>query len=165
MDGIEAVGLLLAHCETGQPMPPEARQHLAGAIRHCAVTGDRLDRALGLADAGMRSLQTRLALHRRNQHLLDAVRSVALDEGVSDWQRCKRLAPLVTAFAAGREYRATRYAPAPPDGWAAWKRHTWRALATDAGLPSSARQLYEIVRRADAYSLHDRGVNLLASKL
>ena len=165
MDGLDAVGLLLAHCETGQPLPPEARQHLAGAIRHCAVTGDRLDRALGIASAGMRSLQTRLALQRRNHCLRDAVRAVALDERLSDWQRCKRLAPLAVAFAASHEYRSTRYGCEPPAGWPGWKKHIWYALATDTGLPTSARQLYDIVRQADAYSLHGKGLNLLASKL
>lgn len=165
MDALATVAALLDHCETGAPMPESARRHLAHAIRHAASTGERLDTALGLSAAGRRSMQRRVATWQRNRFLAAAVAATAVTETASTWQRCERLAPLATAFAASREYRATRYAPGPREDWPAWQRFVWLALSTDVPLPSSPRQLYDIVQRAGPYSSHSDPVSLLASQL
>jgi hypothetical protein len=164
-DGVEMLARLLAHCDTGAPMPTEARRALALAIRRTAATGDTLDSCLGISAAGRRSLQRRIARCRRDEAIVLAVGVVAIDEGLSDWQRCQRLAPLLAAFTNGRDWKETRYQPGPPDSWPAWKRLAWIAAATDEPIPTSARQLFEIVKRARGYSPHDAGVRLLASSL
>lgn len=162
IDAVAVLGALLAHCEGGEPIPADVRQHLAASIRHCAASGDSLDVSIGLSAPGRRKLATRLAMQRRNAALAAAVRSVALDDRLSDWQRCDRLAPLLSAFAKSLEYRSTRYAEGPPDDWPAWKRHAWHALATDTPIPSTARSLYRVLTQESACS-HQKLIRNLAA--
>ncbi|CAL94486.1 hypothetical protein [Azoarcus olearius] len=164
MDGVECIALLLGYCETGAPMPIEARRFMANAIRRTVDTGDAIDVSLGLSARGQRSLQTMVAMQRRNEWLVRAVEAVAA-EGVDEWERCKRLAPLLAAFADGHEWRQTRYQIRPPPDWPLWKQHCWWAMATDTQMPTSPAQLRDIVRRNTPYSSHGRQVKMLASRL
>lgn len=163
-DGAEVLACLLGHCEHGEPLPIEARSHLAAAIRRCALTGDSLDTCLGVSAPGRRTLQTRIATQIRNEFLIIAVAVVALDETLSMWQRCRRLAPLLDRFQT-TNWKKTRYQDAPPANWPLWQKCAWHAASTDVALPTSERQLYDAVRGAGVYSPHERGVKLLASKL
>src|SRR4030065_656112 len=85
-----------------QPISPSVREWLLKAFLHYLHHGgkDPLDRFLGLApiDAGTSSPSTHLGVFKRNLHLMEALRKIALDDSVTSWGRCQRLAAEITKF-------------------------------------------------------------------
>ena len=149
-----------------QPISPSVREWLLKAFLHYLHHGGEypLDRFLCLApiDAGTTSLSTRLGLLKRNLHLAAALRSIALDESVTGWGRCQRLAGEIKKF-EGRLWKLYRQLPEPPNNWPEWQQDLFRAYQTGVRIPRTAHGLYAIVNQIDGVSFNAPGVKLLAS--
>lgn len=149
-----------------QPITPDVREWLLKAFLHYLHHGGEypLDRFLGLApvDAGTSSLSTRLGLLKRNLHLAAALRSVALDESVTNWGRCQRLAGEIRKF-EGHVWALYRHLPEPPESWPEWQQDLFRAYQTGVRTPRTVHGLYAIVNQIDGVSFNAPGVKLLAS--
>lgn len=126
--------------------------------------GDSLDETLGLAAAGKRSLQRRLLTLQRDQYLCAALAAVCIDENLSGWQRCKRLAPLIMKFDA-LDWKRARRALHPPSDWPSWKQALFRAAQTDIPLPTTPERLYQIMKSAPQDSFSRKGAMLLTRYL
>lgn len=165
MDGLKLLADLLEHLENGVPLSEDSARSTADAIRHAAYSGDSIDVALGLSRAGrFNSVQARIAKTRRDEFLCNAIRAMG-DGDISNWECCKRLAPKMRGFAAGSDWRCTRLANAPPNDWPSWKRWLWWARSTDLELPTSSRQLLDIVLESAVCNPRKEGAKMLASKL
>ncbi|OGT17902.1 MAG: hypothetical protein A3J49_04380 [Gallionellales bacterium RIFCSPHIGHO2_02_FULL_57_16] len=149
-----------------QPITPDVREWLIKSFLHYLHHGGEypLDRFLCLApiDAGTTSLSTRLGLLKRNLHLAAALRSIALDESVTGWGRCQRLAGEIKKF-EGRLWKLYRQLPEPPNNWPEWQQDLFRAYQTGVRIPRTAHGLYAIVNQIDGVSFNAPGVKLLAS--
>lgn len=149
-----------------QPISPDVREWLLKAFLHYLHHGGEypLDRFLGLApiDAGTTSLSTRLGLLKRNLHLAAALRSIALDESVTGWGRCQRLAGEITKF-EGHLWKLYRHLPEPVASWPAWQQDLFRAYKTGVRIPRTAHALHGILNQIDGVSFNAPGVKLLAS--
>ena len=109
-----------------------------------------LDKALGLAVCGSRHVSTQLTLSVRNHYLIKSIRNISLDEDISDWERCKRLAAKVNNLCNFWEaHQNTR----PEQNWDMWKCYLHQAWSTGSGVPTTARGLYLVIENDD-YSLH-----------
>jgi hypothetical protein len=137
---------------------------LADGIARAVRRGDRLDASLGLAAPGQDSMQRKLLAILRNGFLVDAISSVAIDARISEWSRCKRLAPLLRHFVAD-VWPRVRMLSGPPCDWPTWKRSTFYAAQTDLDLPTSVRGLHDIVKSTRLYSSHRRAATLLTHLL
>jgi len=150
----------------GQPITPDVREWLLTAFLHYLRHGgkDPLDRFLGLApiDAGKSSLSTRLGLLSRNIHLVESLRKIALDDSVTGWGRCQRLAGEISKFES-RTWKLYRQLPEPPAIWPEWQQGLFRAYKTGARVPRSAHALYGILNQVGGVSFNAPGVKLLAS--
>lgn len=149
-----------------QPITPDVREWLLKAFLHYLRHGGEypLDRFLGLApiDAGTSSLSTRLGLFKRNLHLMDALRKIALDDSVTGWGRCKRLAGEITKF-EGRTWKLYRHLPEPTPSWPVWQQDLFRAYKTGVRIPRSAHALHKIINQNKGVSFNAPGAKLLAS--
>jgi len=149
-----------------QPISPDVREWLLKAFLHYLHHGGEypLDRFLGLApiDAGTSSLSTRLGLFKRNLHLVEALRKISLDDSVSGWGRCQRLAGEITKF-EGRTWKLYRHLPEPVESWPAWQQDLWRAYKTGVRIPLTAHALHKILNQNEGVSINAPGVRLLAS--
>jgi len=119
-----------------------------------------LDKGLSLAGDG---LQQRLLKIRRNRYLADAIRATALDESVSDWQRCLRLVPEIKRFM--RTWPVTRKLSEPPADWSTVRRCLWRAASTKISLPESADSLYRVLAQMPRHPCKNSGAKLLETFL
>lgn len=144
-------------CQLGEPV----RVWLQQAVLKSAIEGVPLDEALGLAGGGARTLRRRLLTLRRDLHLGHALALVAIDSDVSEWARCKRLAPLVARFEADTWPRAARWVE-PSSAWPAWKAQLFHAAKTGLPLPCTARGLSEAAKRVVPYSLPSERDRMLA---
>lgn len=133
---------------------------VAGAVRQA----DPLDAALGIAVSGRHSLRRHLQMLARNEYLLEALRTVAIDEEATDWARCVRLAALIQPFVS-TAWPRVRNISEPPTDWPAWKRAAFKAARTGATLPTSARALLDVVRTGGGCSPHKRAAKVLAQFL
>lgn len=123
-----------------------------------------LDESLALACRGRDSLHRRLMMLRRNHYLVEAVQATAIDQGVTRWERCKRLSEQIKRFKQ-HVWPKTRYLTAPPDDWPAFKKCLWLAAGTDIDLPESPNSLNEIVKQNAVFSGDNRGAKLLSQFL
>lgn len=127
-------------------------QWLRSGILKCITQGDggSLDRALGLAVCGSRHISYQLKLRVRNAYLVESVKLIALNERVSDWERCKRLALKLNQLAAfwDAHPRVLSF-----DNWEGWKVNLYNAWAIGCGLPTTARGLYAVIEN-NPCSLH-----------
>lgn len=149
-----------------QPISPDVREWLLKALLHYLHHGGEypLDRFLGFApiDAGTSSLSTRLGLFKRNLHLVEALRKIALDDSVTGWGRCQRLAGEITKF-DGHTWKLYRQLPEPPESWPVWQQDLFRAYQTGVRMPRTAHALYKILNQIEGVSFNTPGVRLLAS--
>ena len=88
----DMLGDLLGSLIDGRPVDASTREWAVRGILRAIRRDESLDLALGLAGAGKTRLQEQLLMIQRDQHLHAALQSVALDDGVSTWHRCQRLA-------------------------------------------------------------------------
>lgn len=139
-----------------------ARWFTMGVLR-AIREGDSLDGALGLKAAGVPSLKRRFLTMRRDGHLCAALRAVALEDGLSDWARCQRLAGLLPGFA--RAWVHAQRMPEPPADWPTWKCEVFRAAQCGIGWPQSAGGLHALLQRTPPYSLKTDPGNMLARYL
>lgn len=129
----------------GRQPDPAAREILATAILSAVRGGQTLDESLGLAGIGTRSVRRQLLMVRRDLFLADALEAVALDDRVSDWSRCQRLAPLVRDFMA-YDWPTARFA-APCADWPGWRIDLYKAAQTGLDLPLSPQGLLAALHR------------------
>jgi hypothetical protein len=157
---------LLDSLFNNQPISPDTREWLLKAFLHYLHHGGEypLDRFLGLApiDAGTSSLSTRLGLLKRNLHLVASLRNIALDDSVTGWGRCQRLAREITKF-EGRTWKLYRQLPEPPESWPEWQQDLFRAYKTGLRVPRTAHALHGIVKQIEGVSFNSPGERLLAS--
>lgn len=163
-DALELLAEVFDACIGGRTASPAARAWLAGGIAASIRRSEGLDASLGLAGPGLRTIQRQVLTLQRDMHLLEAIQAVSIDPKTSNWQRCKRLAPLVSQFLSGA-WPNVRYLDVPPTEWPLWKFHLFQAARTDIELPCSTRGLYNIVQADARYSIHSRKAKLLAHLL
>lgn len=160
----DCLGNLLGALLFGQPLSASAREWAVRGILGSIRRREPLDTSLRLSGRGMDDLAVRLLRVLRDEHLVHALKSVALDDAVTDWRRCIRLAGEVRRFAADT-WPKTKRLQAPPADWPAFKKSLWHAAATDCSLPQSARALQDALKRNGGFSQHKTGAKLLASFL
>ncbi len=161
---VDQLGEVFEALATGRALQPQAVQWLLQGIASAVRRGDSIDAALGLAAPGRRSLQRQLQTLRRDHHLLRAIELVGFSEDLTAWKRCTRLAPLIRSFCANA-WPSSKYLDVAPLEWAPWKIEVFHAARTDIKLPTSARQLYDLVQAGARCSPHRRKAMLLARLL
>lgn len=147
-----------------RPVAATTREWIVTGILSAIRRDESLDQALGLAGTGKTRLQAQLLMLQRDERLCEALQLVALDESVSTWQRCQRLAPELRRFMR-EAWPKTKRMSAPPEFWPAYKRALWHAARTDMKLPETASGLHKIVPRNGAFSGKKSGGKLLANYL
>lgn len=160
----DMLGDLLAAVIEDRPVAATTREWIVTGILSAIRRDEPLDQALGLAGTGKTRLQAQLLMLQRDEHLCAALQLVALDESVSTWQRCQRLAPELRRFMCDT-WPKTKRLSAPPDSWPAYKRALWHAACTDTKPPESASGLFKIASRNGAFSGKKTGGRLLANYL
>jgi hypothetical protein len=110
-----------------------------------------LDRSLGLAVCGSRHASTQLTNRVRNHYLILAINHISLDDELSDWARCMRLADQVKRLCPVWTAHEVKISDR---NWPAWKIYLHQAWLTDVGIPGTPRGLYS-VKENSTYSLHD----------
>ena len=149
-----------------QPITPDTKEWMVNALLHYLSHGGEypLDRFLGLApiEAGRSSLSTRLGLLKRNLHLTDALQQIGLNESVSRWGRCQRLARENSKF-EGRTWKLYRHLKDPPASWPDWQQSLFLAHKTGVPVPQTEHGLYGILKQVDGVSFNAPGVRLLAT--
>jgi hypothetical protein len=163
-DPASVVGDLFAHLAVGSALPAESRELLVIAILRAIRKGESIDTAIGLSGAGVRKLRTQLLMLQRDRALVAALAAVALDQDVSDWDRCCRLALELRRFVAVARPMSGRLS-APLADWPEWKKASFVAMKTGLDLPTSARGLSDVAKRMGEYSSRESGANLLARYL
>lgn len=164
LDSVELIGRLFAAVCKGRPLDAVAGEQLRVAILQAVRNGTGLDSAIGLSGAGVRRARTRLLAIRRDLHLVEAVRSVALDDAVTDWERCRRLSPLLNRFMSDTWLHVAKLTT-PHAEWPTWKIEAFRAAQTGLDLPRSATRLHQLLQRTPRYSLENAGAIVLSSYL
>lgn len=159
-DPDDLLGEVLSSLVFHRPLNPLARRWLSTGILNAIRRGESLDKALSLGTDG---LQRRLLMIQRNTCLAAAIRATALDDQVSDWQRCLRLLPEIKRFM--RTWSTTKKLSAPPADWPTFRCCLWRAAHTDMPLPQSADSLYRVLAKAAAYPCKNAGAKLLSQFL
>lgn len=160
----DKLGALLAALIDDRPVDAVTREWAVRGILSAVRRDESLDQALGLAGTGKTRLQEQLLMFQRDQHLFAALGAVALDDSVSAWQRCQRLAVEIDRFMRGTWPRSKRLA-APPAHWPEYTCHLWRAARTDTRLPATASGLYGILSRNGGFLEKGTGAKLLANYL
>jgi len=158
------LGDLLGAMIEVRPVAVTTREWITVGILNAIRRDEPLDQALGLAGTGKTRLQAQLLMLQRDEHLCAALQLVALDESVSTWQRCQRLAPELRRFMCDT-WPKTKRLSAPPDSWPAYKRQLWHAACTDTKPPESASGLFKIASRNGPFSGKKTGGRLLANYL
>lgn len=143
---------LLVSMIEGNAVSPVAREWLVkGALAYVRGEADSLDAALGLSSSGRRHLRT-VALHSaRDRLLLDALDCIALDEAVSTWERCQRLAAEVRKLIPLWDRHYANQASAAAD-WPTWKKSLFMAWRTGIDVPRTANGLQAATKRTPHYS-------------
>ena len=160
----DLLGELFAAIFYKRPLGPLTRWWLQKGILRAIRRNESLDEALSLKGSGRDTLQRRLLMMRRNQHLAEAIGATAFDEQVSDWQRCLRLAPEVQQFMSTTWPKTMRLS-APLDDWPSFKKCLWHAACSDLSLPESAHGLKRVLEQSRGYSCKNTGATLLAQFL
>lgn len=149
-----------------RPITPDVRGWLIKAFLHYLHHGGEypLDRFLNLApiEAGTSSLSTRLGLLKRNLYLVESLHKIALDDHVTNWGRCQRLAAEISKFES-RTWKLYRHLPEPMARWPEWQQALFQAYKTGVRIPRSAHALHGIVKQIEGVSFNTPGVKLLAS--
>lgn len=160
----DLLGELLADLMHGRPLNPLTRHWLLKGVLRAIRRGESLDTALMLNGAGKATLQNRLLMIRRNEHLAAAVAAVSLDADVSTWERCCRLAPEVVFFVNDIWPKAKKRL-APADDWPTFKKRLWDAACTDMPLPATPGGLFSAIKQTPVFSPSKQGAKLLAQFL
>lgn len=137
-----------------------ARLWFLNGVRRAMSERCGLDRALGLSGAGLRRLQARAWQVRRDALVAQAAEAVALDQDLTEWARCQRLAEEVAHLhrAGGR----VRGLADPPAEWPACRQYLFRASKLCGSLPQTAEGLRLALKRNRAYSLRTASMMMLA---
>lgn len=160
----DLLGALMDDLWNGRPINPLSRWWLERGVLRSIRRGESLDAALGLSGVGKLSLQARLLLIRRNEYLAAAAEAVALDDSVTQWQRCIRLADEATRF-MDATWPTTKRLASPPEDWPTFKKWLWFAACTDLGLPNSAGGMRSALLQNTPFSRNPVGAKLIAQFL
>lgn len=163
IDPVEQLAQLFDCAMRRHDLGPLLRHWLQQGILRAIRRGESLDTALGLSGAGRRSLQRRLLLVQRDEQLVLALGAVTVDPRLSDWDRCRRLAPLVRDFM--REWPRLRRLLEPPADGPEWRSALFRAAQCGQALPLTPGGLLAVLKRYRGYSLNDSKVTMLARHL
>lgn len=140
----------LLDCMLEGRVPPESvRRWLAAGIL-ATLDGTPMEKALGLKRRGQQPMRVRILQHQRDMYLMQAIRAASFDpnRSLSDWEKCKRLAPLLNTWRQ-HSWPREQDLDSPPRGLV-WKLWAWHAARIDDNLPSDTRALYEVVNRVRA---------------
>lgn len=121
-----------------------------GILRYIKDERLSLDKSLGLAVCGSRHISTKIAQNLRNHYLIQAVRNISLNNELSDWARCVRLAAQANRLC---HFWDTQKNISLDPGWESWKSHLFKAWDVGIGVPTTARGLYRVMENS-IYSLH-----------
>lgn len=147
----------------GRTLPPYAADWLLQGLLRALRQGIPVDQALGLSGPGLEPLALRIRRMQRDLHLADAALAVTLDDGLSLWARCKRLAPLVKQFETRLWSRAAvQHLQAPLSDWPIWQCHVFLAFRTGLSVPSSASGLNERLAKTPHFSPNTSTATVLA---
>lgn len=158
---VDLLAMVLESLSSNRPIPTMAATWLREGVIKALRRGEAIDTSLGLSGVGCRSLQGKVLMLRRDIHLVRAAQAVAVDEDLSDWQRCVRLAPLLCRFMRDTWPRVMRL-DEPLQAWPEWKCHAFAAARTDMRLPTTAAGLHLIIKANAAFPVEKRPATLLA---
>ncbi|HQC94578.1 MAG TPA: hypothetical protein PK306_02580 [Aquabacterium sp.] len=164
-DPVERLAELFLAVAWGKAVPPTdpTRFWFAKGVMKAVRTGGSLDEALGLTGAGRRELRTRLQQVRRDELIAEAVAAVALDDALSEWARCLRLAEEVARLQ--RAWPRVQALADPPSDWPACRRLLFAAAKVGKDLPQTAHGLRRALARNRAYSRNAAATKMLADYL
>ena len=147
---------------THEPLDVETREWLGrGILTYIRGEKSSLDAALGLSTAGQRGIRTILLLSVRNAHLCESLNSIALDESVSTWGRCQRLANQVGRLIPVWDARRGSLHN-PLDGWPTWQRSLFLAWQAGLDIPGTAEGLLSITKSTSRYSFNSDDLKILS---
>ena len=169
VEHLGAIFSALGESSLASHIPAAARQHLREAISAKVLKGGSLDQHAGLAARGVKDLSGYLDLYNRDVELFAALEAVAVDGAkVSPWERCTRLAPLITSFARS-DWPANCHLNEAPAGWPVWKCALFRAAKNAPGstrrdpkLPTTPNGLHRLLKSNTPFSVSGAGVKVLA---
>jgi hypothetical protein len=149
IEPLEMLGDLLGSLIDGRtPYATTNQWFRTGVVR--ALRDDLpLEQALGLVspDGGRGGTLARQArMLQRDEHLRHALRLVAIDDEVSTWRRCVRLAEEIERFQRA-DWPAYRHRDCPPDHWTPLRWALWSALRVGLGVPISPEGLHRIAKQ------------------
>ena len=125
---------------------------IRGILAYVRGESKSLDAALGLSTAGKRNIRTIILLNTRNRYLLESLDSIAIDDSVSTWERCQRLAQqvgrLIPVWNARRGYRH-----GPDASFSTWQRSLFKAWQTGIDIPGTPEGLLRITKTNPRYSI------------
>lgn len=165
VDSVECLAELFMAVSWGRAVPPNdpTRFWFAKGVMRAVRQGGSLDEALGLTGAGRRELRTRLLQVRRDQLIADAAAAVALDDGLTEWPRCLRLAEEVARLQ--RAWPRVHALADPPSEWPACRQLLFRAAKVCKKLPQTAHGLRRALARNGAYSRNAAATMMLTDYL
>ena len=169
VDMLGAMHEALSASSLGSFVPADVRQWWLDAVRATVQKGGSFEQHAGLAGRGQAGLGRHLDLRNRDSALARALDAVAAEGvGVTMWDRCQRLAPLIKSFVKIDWPRTHGVTSAPAD-WPAWKvavfdaaRNAPGSTSRDAKLPTTARRLHQIVKSNPSFSFQKTGATVLA---
>lgn len=150
---------LWAALQQGRVPRADVREWFCEGVAASVRRSEGLEVSLGLSAAGRRTLHGQLQLIARDQFLLEALSSIAIDE-TNDWARCRRLAGHIQAFMWGA-WPMTRTLADPPASWPTWQRAAFRAAQTGLKVPTSTRGLWDILKKYTPFSVQRRPATVL----
>lgn len=164
IDPDDLLGAMMADMWSGRPINPLSRWWFERGVLRSIRRGEPLDAALSLNGAGKSCIQARLLMIRRNEYLAAAAEAVALDDTVTQWQRCIRLADEATRFMRAT-WPTTKRLSGPPEDWPTFKKWLWFAACSDLGLPNSASGMRSALLQNTPFSRNPNGATVLAQFL
>lgn len=164
IDPDDLLGAMMHDLWNGRPVNPLSRWWFERGVLRSIRRGEPLDAALSLSGVGRLSLQARLLLIRRNEYLAAAAEAVALDDTVTQWQRCIRLADEAKRFMEAT-WPTTKRLAGPPEDWPTFKKWLWFAACSDLGLPNSAGGMRGALLQNTPFSQNPNGAKLIAQFL
>jgi len=160
IDPLMQLDNLLACLDEGRVPAAETCLWLADGVRRM-IDGTALDTALGLVRKGAPPVRHRLAQIRADMLLASAVRVVPVPyPSPSVWDRCQRLAPLLSRYVRGAWRSDRRLADAP--GGDVWRVYAWHSLQLCPDPPLTPNGLWALVKRDKERRLQPQPHTLLA---
>jgi len=133
--------------DSNQPIPRDAGAWLARGFIRCMQEGELLHKTLNLS-----RLKYQYLLSIRDKHLYAAW--LLTDETLSDWQRAGELIIKIERFKLGR-WSKVQFLAAPPSNVSPLNRCLFYALKTGIKIPTTVRQVNNIVKSIRKVNFHN----------